>query len=397
MSSTDIMFSKPSGHTFRNTYNRDYNQIRNTMSCSRPCDEHGMIPITEVDSLLSYRDIQYMNTPRNYGVVSLDKRNLFNDMINHCDKFATNKSITYDKMSGLDHYEYEVPVTNHINPAKIPHQEDINDPHPCQQTNLKMTLKQNPTSKKHKKRSYRYYETQKKAIIEALTIQIDGNTYNINHIYKRTSNGFSPIIFHSIPAIMLNDDERPVLSKITSNKISITVTFPSDTSINGFILKPEPMNIVNIYGDRTTSYIRVLNNEPNFVSKFKLYYRSSDSNGQWIEHGIYDGNDSIFSSTKISIDELVAKEIRIIPISHTGSFDKVSLNVFNHYIKLIDTPMNNSIKYELKLPHNFRHNYSREMDSVTCSPRCCDCSICKRNHKGLKKKWQREFADHCNY
>ena len=67
MSSNDIdtISSYPQGHTYRVRYNDYYNLDRNTLHFSRPLMRDGLIPITEVDSLLSYREIY--NNMKSYG------------------------------------------------------------------------------------------------------------------------------------------------------------------------------------------------------------------------------------------------------------------------------------------------------------------------------------------
>jgi hypothetical protein len=151
-------------------------------------------------------------------------------------------------------------------------------------------------------------------------------------------------------------------------------------------------------GRRNASHIRVLVNDPNYIQKFELYYRSSNTDGQWVKHGIFDGNTSIYDSTKIKFDEIVAKEIRIIPIVHTGSFEKVSVTSLMHIKKRCDEPEDDSITYTIYLPHDkFRHTYSREIDSISGGCRSvCGCYRCAYGMKGRMKARRREFVEQCN-
>jgi len=407
MSSIDINISKssyPQGHTIRQRYNYNSNVERNTLHWSRHLMQDGLIPITEVDSLLSYREIYRIKCNR----FSLEKRELFNDFIEACEEFSTNKNVTYDHITGLDKYEYIVPIIDHLNLSKIPCQEDIYEPMPC----LKKIVKPNEQmqqilskkSKKNKKRSWKYYEAKKQAQIEAQYVVIDGNRYNSNYIYKRIAGSFVPIMMHPIQEIKYDDDEGILRSKTQTSKTSVTVTFPKDSAVNGIVLNPEPIKFEYVYdsrirsGRRNTSRIRVMTNNPNYIQKFELYYRSSNTDGQWIKYGIFDGNTSIYDSIKIKFDEIIAKEIRIIPIVHTGSFEKVSVTSLMHMEKLCDGTEDDTITYTMYLPHRkFRHNYSREIDSIggNCQS-ACGCYRCYGAIKGQMKARYREFTEQCD-
>jgi hypothetical protein len=147
-----------------------------------------------------------------------------------------------------------------------------------------------------------------------------------------------------------------------------------------------------------SSYIRVLENEPNFIQKFELFYRSSNTDGQWVKYGVFDGNSSIFDSTKIKFDEIIAKEIRIIPLAHTGSFEKVKVTVLTYLEKFVNKSEDDTVVYTIHLPHNkFRHDYSQEMDSISSVFRNgCGCHRCEGIIKGHMKSRHREFIDQCS-
>lgn len=404
MSSFDINMSESSylqGHTFRHRYNRYTNYKRGMLECSRPLMNNELIPITEVDSLLSVRDIYTLLKPKYFfrGVsFTLEKHELFNDFIEACEEFATEKKVTYDVKTGLDKYEYEVPVVDFLNPYKIPHGKDIYDPIPCPKKGIVKPKQQQ--SKKNKKRSWKYYEMKKQAKAESHYVVIDGNRYNSDFIYKRSANGFIPITIHPDQKIEYDDGESILRSKTSTSKTSVTITFPKDSKINSIILKPEPMKFEYIYdtrvrgGRRNASHIRVLENDPNYIQKFELYYRSSNTDGQWIKYGIFDGNTSIFDSTKIKFDEIVAKEIRLIPLVHTGSFEKVTVTTLTHIEKRYDEAEDDMVIYTIYLPHvKFRHDYSYEMDNIGSGRRhVCDCYRCVGT-KGQKKTSHREFME----
>lgn len=404
MSSFDINMSEssyPQGHTFRHRYNRYTNYKRGMLECSRPPMNNELIPITEVDSLLSVRDIYTLLKPKYFfrGIsFTLNKRELFNDFIEACEEFATEKKVTYDVKTGLDKYEYEVPVVDFLNPYKIPHGKDIYEPIPCPKKEYVKPKQQQ--SKKNKKRSWKYYEMKKQAKVESHYVVIDGNRYNSDFIYKRSANGFVPIIMHPNQKVEYDDDEGIMRSKTTTSKTSITITFPKDSTVNGIVLNPEPMKFEHVYDTRARGvhrnhlHIRVLENDPGYIQKFELYFRSSNTDGQWIKYGIFDGNTSIFDSTKIKFDEIVAKEIRLVPITHTGSFEKVTVTTLTHIEKRYDEAEDDTVIYTIYFPHGkFRHDYSYEMDNIGSGRRhVCDCYRCVGT-KGQKKTSHREFME----
>lgn len=409
MSSIDIdtKTSYPQGHTLRHRYNHYYpNKDYSALECSRSRVVDGVIPITEVDSLFSVRDIYTMAEPYYYyrgGSFNLEKRELFNDFIDACEEFATEKKVVYDFKTGLNKCEYVVPIVDHLNPSKIPHSEDIYEPKPCLKKEVSKPQIQQP--KKSKKRSWRYYEMKKQAQTNPFFVVINGNRYNSDYIYKRTATGFVPITMHPHQEVKHDEGDTIMRSKITYSKTSVTLTFPKDSTLISIVLRPEPMKFEYVYDtrDRGTRYnryhISVLENDPNYIKKFELYYRSSITDGQWVKYGIFDGNSSIFDSTKIKFDGIVAKEIRLVPISHTGSFEKVSVIALKHMEKRCDKVESDSVTYTFNVPHGkFRHTYSREMDNISggCQ-NVCGCYKCTgKKDKGGMKSCHREFMDMCS-
>ena len=91
--------------------------------------------------------------------------------------------------------------------------------------------------------------------------------------------------------------------------------------------------------------------------------------------------------------EIVAKELRIIPLTHTGSFDKVRVTPLTPRTTFVDDAEETDVTYTMYLPHGKpRKSYSYEMDTyVGCSYRC-DCLRCRNPKKGMKKEWNRDLA-----
>lgn len=410
MSSIDITSTKQSGHTFRWSDNKYRNRDRFTFECTRtyPKSLYNVIPITEVDSLLSNREIHSLQQidPNRYRrpAFTLNKSELFNDFIEACEEFATEKTVTYDKKTGLDTYKYTVPIVDYLNLEKIPCREDISEQTPCPKPTARGKKPQQKSG--NKRRSYKFYEMKKDEAEKAKYVVIDGNRYNSNYIHKSTASGYEQIVTHPKQKIELGDSKKLLRSKTSQSKTSITTSFPNDSTVCGIILHPEPMKFDVVHGDeeqhngnrkqQLLNFINILVNSPHYVSKFKLEYRSTNTNGQWVEHGIFDGNSSIYDATKIDFDEIVAKEIRIIPITHTGSFDKVVIESITVADTKLNVPEETTVTYIMYLPHDkFRHNYTKEIEIINKQRFYCDCPSCMKT-KGFEKKKRREFEEVCS-
>lgn len=403
--SLDISTSYPQGHTKRHRFNYYTNQDMNTVTCVRPdIESTELIPITEVDEhLLTARDIVTLAPTRrgfsNYAPFSLNKRELFSDIVEALDEFSTKKTTKYDMSSGMDDITYEVPVVDVLNLSKVPCREDITDDHPIPKKVYPQKNRVQPT-KRYRQRSYRYYESLKKGFAERFFVTIDGNKYNGNYIYKRDGTSYVPIVMHPIDDNVLDASEITIrVDKFRSSKTSCTLTFATEQTLDGIVLKPEPMRIENVYGLKNR-YIRVLTNDPGFITRFEVYYRSKNTYDQWVKYGEFDGNDSMFDCTKIDFDDqITVKELRIVPITHSGSIDKIQIQPF-HIREIPDIPQleDQVVTYTVMLPHlgKIRKEHSKEIESIPASAYRCDCSRCMRKPKATQKERYRAFKDCCD-
>lgn len=398
---SDDIFTKPTGNTLRMSYN--YGPQGFGYECVRHSTKDGRIPITEADDVLNIRDIlDSAFSPRgswssyhSRRTFSLEHHDLFDTFIELLKSKCTSMVSTYNKRSGTDTTTYTLPVTNYLNPSDY-FQEDIYNPIECPKKGTKK--KQQVSSKKRKSHSWKWYETRKVTDEQRYKcIRINGNLYNVENVYKRVANGFEAIVVHKTPESLLNVDEQSV-KNTCSVGTGVVVKFHNDTKINGFILEPERMIFENVYEDdnfrsrrnRSKGFIKCLVNDPGFITKFKLSYRTAHSD--WIEHGIYDGNSSYHDYVKIVFDEeLIAKELRIEPINHKGSFEKVSVRPYVKYIPDEKDDEITEVTYRVIIPREIR-SYSRKMDSVVYGKWQFD----RRNTKGDKKIQQRAFADACD-
>jgi len=402
----DDIFVKPSGKTLRKISN--YNSVIDPeLYCKR--EPNGtFIPTTDADASLKVRDVcsSYNASPYNsrwggfYGKsISLRHKDMFDTVIAGLEEHCISKKVTSNMRSGNDIVEYVLPVTGHIDSASL-YQQDIYNPIVCPKKKISKPQTQNQP-RRRKFRSYKYYESAKKKSNASHYIRINGNMYSVDNVYKRSGTDFVPIVIHTnSDEPILDQSERSVRKRQTVG-IAITVSFINDTKLAGLVLEPEPMKFEYVYEDvnarsqrRGRGYIKCLTNDPGFITKFELFYRSTQTDGQWVKYNIFDGNDCNHKPTKIVFDEeIVAKEIRIIPLSYHNSFDKVVVNPFTAIIPEEKTDENATVTYYVETTHRPTDAYIYQPDVL-----CWGSSYWRRHNykKGDKKIKQREFREMCD-
>jgi len=386
-----------------------------TRSCVYPPDteknvDHHLIPISAVDSLLTLREIIGLAGLYNYhyqqtNEFSLSHHNLFNEFIEELEKHAAKKTVgKVDIITGLDCITYELPLIDILNTDKFPQRDDdLYNSIPCAKKYTRLKTQVQP---RKRVRGWKYYES-KRNLKQSNIITIEGNQYDSTLIYQRTgTGGFSPIVIHPTPDIPFdyNEDQYVRFTK-KFNKDSITISFPNEQSISDIVLRPETMKFEYISPDRKTRIskrspsLRVLENKPGYIEKFDLYFRSSDTYGQWVKCGTYDGNKSMFDATRIKLDDTIhAKEIRIVPNSFVNSFDKIQLSMIGRCTVKSKVNMDDAtIVYKVYVPHDgqYRKIRSYEMDSVSRGRIGCRCANCT-GRKGMFKNKSRAFKEACD-
>jgi hypothetical protein len=273
----------------------------------RPSCEDG-IPLTEMDEY--FTDTNVFRSYLTSRPIPLGKKDLYDDFVFYIEELCSSKTVTYDKRSNMIKTAYKVPIIGFLKKETVQH--SYNSPEYQSQNDDKF-------------------------------IMIHGKLYSLDKYYREVGLEYTEV---TIPEgyfsdVRLDTGEHSYIAQKTScSKDTITFSFHHDVMISSLLIKPEKMTFKNVRGDNTHSRydrrntslmrkqkycIKVLENEPGFISKFELHYRSELTNGQWVKHGIYNGNVSIADSTKISFDEIQVKEIRIVPISVHKSFDRVHI------------------------------------------------------------------------
>jgi len=418
----DDIFDKPTNKTLRNYYNRTYNNETFVSTIREYCNS---IPTTDVDSLLPLAYILMSNaynvSDNHYWGKSfpLRHRKMYDTLIDALEKYCISKKCIYNKRTGFDQFKYTIQTTGHIDFASLyKNDDDIYNPIACPKKDYKKQSLPSKTYRKIKFHSWRAYNKKKEFDNRINYIYINGNKYAVNNVYKRNGTDFVPVIIHKKASTpILNVDEVFIRNHCSVN-VAVNVNFTKDTTLSGLVLNPEPMKFENIYEDfnenkknikkniknsndkkrsqqnRSTRqnrrrFIRCMINDPGFITKFELSYRSSQTNGQWIKYNIFQGNVSNHEPTKIVFDDLIiARQIRIVPLSHYKSFEKVIVEPFANKIP-IDNDASSSVTYIVHTPRNIRGIYSYEQDVLSYG------KFERRNTKGDKKKKQREFNELC--
>jgi hypothetical protein len=404
----DDIFVKPTGKTLRKIYNVNY-VADPEMYCNR--DVNGtFVPTTDADVSLKLRDVCLNTnaTPTNsrnsfsfYGKsISLRNHGLFNTVFDELEKHCISKKVTSNMRSGNDVTEYVLPVAGHFDSATL-YQEDIYKPVACPKKQYVKQKTQQQT-RRRKFRSWKYYEAQKTKADKSRYIRINGNMYSVNNVYKRSGTDFVPVVIHKeSDEPILNEHNQSVRNR-RSVGTAITISFIKDTNLTGFVLEPEPMKFEYIYEDvdtrrsqrRGRGFIKCLVNDPGFITKFEVLYRSTLTDGQWVKYNIFDGNDNNHTPTKIVFDEeIVAKEIRIIPLTYINSFEKVGVAPFTTIIPEEKKDENETVTYYIETTNRPSSIYTYAPDVL-----CWGSSYWRRHNykKGDNKIKQREFRELCD-
>ena len=403
----DDIFVKPSGKTVRKIRNLNY-VADPEMYCNRELNGT-FIPTTDADHVLNVQDVCLCSNAFPYNnrwshcfagkPISLRHHHLFDTFIIELERHCITKKVSSNMRSGTNITKYVLPVTGHIDSA-ILYQDDIYNPVACPKKQIVKHKTQQPSRRKF--RSYKYYEAKKASEVKTHYIRINGNMYSVDNVYKRSGTDFVPFVIHTHSNDPILDvNEHSVRNRRTVG-IAITVNFTQDTNLTGLVLEPEPMKFDYVYEDvdarrsqrRGRGYIKCLVNDPGFITKFELFYRSSQTDGQWVKYIIFDGNTCNHEPTKIVFDEeIVAKEIRIVPLSYHNSFEKVIVNPFTRIIQDDKNNEDKTVTYYIETTNRPSDAYIYEPDVL-----CWGSSYWRRHNykKGDKKMRQREFREMCD-
>jgi len=387
---------KPTNHTTFKAKSRVIEDEFDTIvTVTRPIEADGMIPITDADEVLS--DHQILKGQNGF---ILSKQDRFTDFIELLDEYATNVTYSYDKPS--NHYinpserdvtTYTLPVTSFIKASNTDYSFGYRPP--CVSHNLN-----------HEDDDVVGHSQ----TIRTRYIVIDGERYSNFRTYKRSGNRFVPINFPNDVIQPLTETEQIFrFSKKSIHRDNLTFTFSRDVSVNSIILHPERAQYEYVHSTaircphrcaKRKHCISVLKNDPQYLSKFELHYRSNLTNGQWVKHGVFAGSLSMFNEVRINFDEVQMKELRIVPVTYHKGFDKITIDAVGTAIHTAPVSTDLVVTYKVFTPRDGKYlcRFDQLKHGMYKGYGGCNCSMCtgKATGKGFLKEKRRNFAEVCS-
>lgn len=327
---------RPNSHTMRKVHRHSSQEY--VVEITRPECRDGVY-VTEMDEHLNEKVYRYnYNQPLE---VVLHKKDLYDRFIFEIEEKCVEKIISYDKRTEMNKTKYKVPAIGILTGVS-----SYNPKYKSNHTNIETIQKYimirgklYPIGKYFRENGLEYSE-----------IQLPENYFSTNVVYEDNETSYCP-------------------TKVNFSKDTLTYSFHHDMNISSIVMRGELMKFKKVSGDNKISkydrmnphlfrkmkyHIDILENDPGFVSKFQMFYRSEMTNGQWVNHGTFNGNVSATDSTKICFDEIMAKEIRIVPISMYKSCENIRINFIG---KCKVQPKSDEIfvTYEVSIPRNGKY------------------------------------------
>lgn len=331
----------------KGTIRKCYEQYRLSdygVSINRPHNNLNY-PVTEIDYLLDENNYCLNNPYKQF--YSLRKNKLFDNFINEIEELAVNRTESMDKKNNWKIITYQVPAFEFIEkPEKLKYQGN------CSFTGDYICIGE-------------------KGYYNAIP-------------YTKSTNGFVklnvPKTYFNSNNSLLNTNEqsyctqRTVLDK-TNN--TFTLYYHHDIPINCICIYPEKLKFNLIHGNNhhcshncsnLSHCIQVLANNPGYICKFNLLYRSTSTNNKWISHGTFTGCSNIYEPVKVYFDEIIVNEIKIVPIEINSSISKckiVALGPVN-FKQVVSKDI--VVEYKLYMPLSGKHTQTQVTDNYSSSP-----------------------------
>jgi hypothetical protein len=335
---------RPNSHTMRKCC-QHFSPQEYIVKITRPvCTDHSSgVYVTDMDNHLSDKTLQKKTYGSGITVFSLHKKELYDHFIFEIEENCVEKTITYDMQTNMNKTKYKVPVIGML---------------------------VYPTSQKP---AYNFYEVSHAETEDVQKfIMIRKKMYPIGQYFIEKGLEYIklqlPVNYFS--NTLCEDGEVSYCPRKTNYaKNSMTYSFHHDMKISSIIIRPELMKFKQVSSDNRMSrydranpailrkknyHINVLDNDPAILYKFELSYRSEQTDGRWVKHGDFNGNNSNIDFTKISFDEIMANEIRIIPYSFYKSFEHIRIT-FIGKCKVQPKSDELFVTYEVSIPRNGKY------------------------------------------
>ena len=197
-------------------------------------------------------------------------------------------------------------------------------------------------------------------------IEIGGNTYSNKWLYYRTGTRFTKLKLpvnwtdssNTIP-VCQPDEQVYVSTKINWRKDSIDITYHHEIPIDYLSLHPSKPIFSMVHSDHTCTptcsseshCIRVLKNDPGYITKFDMYYRSSLTGGKWVKHGTFAGGTNWFEAAKVCVDSVLVKELRIVPIDFHSSWENTTIHSIGKVATKPEISSDTFVEYQVVTQH----------------------------------------------
>ena len=360
---------RPNSHTMRKIAAHSSQEYE--VEIIRPeCSEGAYV--SEMDEYLSYKDHRHIYKP--HSSTSLHKKEMYEQFLFEIEEKCVEKTNTYDKRTNMNKTKYKVPVIG-----------VLVDP-----------------SRASQRKTFHEVEKVQKVLQKDLQkfIMIRGKMYEINKFYRENGLEYSEFKLSEnyFSNTLCEDGETSYFPQKTSfMKDFLTYSFHHDMKVSSIIIRPELMKFKQVSSDNHMSrydranpavlrkkhfHINVLENDPGFITKFQLLYRSEQTNGQWVKHGIFNGNVSNIDFTKISFDEITAKEIRIVPFSFHKSCEHIRLT-FIGKCKLQPKSEELFVTYEVSIPRDGKY--------LKYASKVCDSNVHHDYFTVEMREWKKEM------
>lgn len=367
------------------------------VTITRPGDKYPLVPVTEIDDVIGMSYFSHTDID-----VSLGKNDMFDTVQDALDTYATSMVKTFDVYTNIEKRTYTVPIIGYIDiRSTVIDDIDCDYFHTGRYNWKKYHSSHGNTSR---------INTHDDNAPRERFIIIDGDTYSTLKKYKRHGSKYVALnIPFDIQSDHVDENEHYFrIAKFSPNKSSITVTLPKETILTGFTLEPEKMIFEQIHStaircghhcSKQKHHISCLKNDPGFVITFKLFIRSSLTDGQWLSLGTFSGNNSMYDSTRIVFENIAVKEFRIVPTNYHKSYDKIRITPIGPSISSTTASDEEFVTYILEIPRDdkYRSRFDKVVDKYR-GHNGCTCGICMpySKCKGSYKERCQFMRDACD-
>lgn len=330
-------------------------------------------PVTQIDHMVNYK--------RDF---SLHKGYLYDSFINELEDVAVSKTTRYDKRSNMIISTYKVPACGYI--------------------------ASKTKTKRHKPNYTQYYQSE--TTNEERFIVIGGKAYSNKYLYYPNGSVYSKLklpadwnLWNSSPRCE-PDEQIYVSSNMNHHKDSIDITYHHEISVDCLSLHPSNPQFEFVHNDnhcastctKEKHCIQVLKNDPGYITKFDMYYRSSLTGGKWVKHGTFTGGSNWFEPAKVQIEPVMVKELRIVPTGFHNSWDKVKIHSIGKVADKPDVSSDIFVEYRVstpgaprtQIPDNYHHGWKIDRDTSYYRDRLND------KFKDMKESSD-NFDPYCDY